>query len=460
VQLRDRMIQTLRAGGPTESAALAELLSTTDWTAATPDEQRIAAIRAWFARLPGDEARRLALLYPAVVGTLDGAPVEARTRANRIAIAAALHDERRRLAALVADAPADGSFEKLWADANDIVGIVTDIDDDQRALLKARGRIELYERLLHEQIDDPAPRPGSPATVGHQVLLFDPRGDGRIAEMFGPLDDRTRHVAVFVPGTTADLSNSQTYANKMLLLARADLTGGTTSVMWLGMDAPDAVGANAPQPHYADTGGPALRDFVWGVDVPAGADSTVIGHSYGGAVVGTADRVGLDVDRVVLVESPGIGHDVWSAPTGDGRDVQRYTMTAPGDPITYSRVPHWVQDLSGLGHGANPDTTAGYTRLETGRYPVDARHGGELVQGSDAHSGVLTYGSTSWNNIVGVVQGSEVVPWTAPEPVLVDHRPGPHGVAIPIYRETLPYADPAYPGTPAVPVPPAHGTTP
>jgi hypothetical protein len=45
---------------------------------------------------------------------------------------------------------------------------------------------------------------------------------------------------------------------------------------------------------------------VWRVDIFGTADSTVIGHSYGGATVGVADRVGLETDRVLMIESAGV----------------------------------------------------------------------------------------------------------------------------------------------------------
>ena len=107
--------------------------------------------------------------------------------------------------------------------------------------------------LLYEQVVNPAQRqrPGVPPKVGHQIPYFDPRGDGKIAEMWGPIDPGTRHVAVLVPGTTVNMDAFGTYSQKMSLLA--------------------------------------------GDGIPDTADSTVIGHSYVGATVGAtvgvADRV-------------------------------------------------------------------------------------------------------------------------------------------------------------------------
>lgn len=98
------------------------------------------------------------------------------------------------------------------------------------------------------------------------------------------------------------------------------------------------------------------------------AHLTVAGHSYGGAVVGIAETYGLDADRVMHVESPGMGNDVTS--TSDYRpvnpDVRRYSMTAPSDPIALVQG----ADVLGYGHGGDPDQMAGVTRLATGNYKV------------------------------------------------------------------------------------------
>jgi hypothetical protein len=280
--------------------------------------------------------------------------------------------------------------------------------------------------------------------------------------MFGRIDASTRHVSVFVPGTGARMENMTVYSSSMRLLARdaigADGIGATTTIAWLGMNAPDAVVHDAPFRNYAERGGPKLRDFVAGLGIPAYADSTVIGHSYGGAVVGVADRDGLAVDRVLLVETAGAGNGVWSI--GDyheattGRHIDHYTITAPNDPITFARVNRVAQEETGLGHGGDPDTMSGFTRLESGRFALDdpdpARRG-RLVEG---HSDPLDRGTTSWDNMVAVSTGGRVTPWTPP--ALVDDGWGvtiwPPSIG-PQKKLVYPYSDPAYPGTPTVDIP-------
>jgi hypothetical protein len=49
----------------------------------------------------------------------------------------------------------------------------------------------------------------------------------------------------------------------------------------------------AMDPSYAERLAPRLRDFAAAIQVPDGAELTVVGHSYGGATVGLAEKAGL-----------------------------------------------------------------------------------------------------------------------------------------------------------------------
>ncbi len=419
--------------GP-EAALAAVLVASND----LPPKQRIAAIRAYFASLTPDQSRQLALLYPGVVGNLDGAPLPDRMAANRVQIAVALDDELTKRAEIDADVARMGGLQQWWAQANHggWVDYVARFHDPQSALQSNARRIDYYNNLLYEQVDNPVQRPGVPAKVGHQILYLDPRGDGKIAEMWGPIDTDTQHVAVFVPGTTVNVDAFGDYSHKMSRLAKDDPTGGTTTVTWLGMDTPDAIIANAPDPSYAEAGGPALRDFMWGLDVPGTADSTVIGHSYGGATVGVADRVGLETNRVLMIESAGAGRDVFSI--GDyheaqtGRRIDHYTMTAPGDIIWVSQnAPAPMQDATGIGHGGNPQTMPGFTVLDTGYFDDDGVTYGKRIEGVSSHTEVLTPGSIAWNNMSDVVRG-RITPDPIPQPpvpVSATPAPSPHSPA-------------------------------
>jgi hypothetical protein len=172
---------------------------------------------------------------------------------------------------------------------------------------------------------------------------------------------------------------------------------------------------------------------MWGLGVPATADSTVIGHSYGGATVGVADRDGLEADRVLMIESAGAGRGVFSLAdyheADTGRHIDHYTMTAPGDIIWISQKnPAEVQALTGLGHGGNPQAMPGFTVLDTGYFDDNGSTHGRRIEGISSHTEVLTPGSTAWKNMSDVVRGL-VVPDPIPQPsvpVSATPPPSPH----------------------------------
>ena len=201
---------------------------------------------------------------------------------------------------------------------------------------------------------------------------------------------------------------------------------------------------------------------MWGLDLPAGVDSTAIGHSYGGALVGVADRDGLEVTRVLHIESAGAGRGVFTAEGYDAvapdRDVDRYTMTAPGDTIVLARVSADLQERTGLGHGGNPDEISSFTRLETGRFTNEDGSSGRIIAGASSHSDVLAPNTTSWANMVGVVTGGDVIPYMAP----VTSYDYSVGVTLGGWGEVEEkitsaehylYEDPSYPGTEPVDIP-------
>ena len=244
-----------------------------------------------------------------------------------------------------------------------------------------------------------------------QIIDFDPSGDGRIAELIGTIGPNTTNVGVLVPGTYTNLTNFDTYAKDAAGFVNADPSGHLAMVTWADGAFPQSLVPAAADPSYAQQSAPALSAFSHQlrdqIDAQAGPGNdvqvTYAGHSYGGAIVGLAEHDGLDADRTLYVESAGMGHDVWSAADlHDLRpDVQRYSMTAPGDPIAAIQG---VQ-VFGLGHGADPDTFPGVTDLATGNYP-----NGQPITGLAAHNGVFTPGSGAWQNMYGVFTGGALTP--------------------------------------------------
>ncbi|MDQ7807407.1 alpha/beta hydrolase [Amycolatopsis sp. A133] len=284
---------------------------------------------------------------------------------NRVKVADALTAERSRLAALT----------------------------DTGEIARAQARIKLYEDILAND---------------RQILRFDPSGHGRIAELVGHIEPGTRNVGLFVPGVNTQMSNFDAYAGLGRSLVAADPAGRTAVVVWADGVFPQGPVAQGPDAGYAQVMAPDLKHFAddlrGEIASHAGSDVTLtaIGHSYGGATVGLAEAHGLDVDRVLHVESAGMGHGVWSPadlpPSQAG--VQRFSMTAPLDPIVLAQGNAWGLEWTGIGHGADPDVFPGVTELATGN---DAA--GSALWGVSSHNDVLKPGSDSWTNMYRVLTG-------------------------------------------------------
>ena len=139
---------------------------------------------------------------------------------------------------------------------------------------------------------------------------------------------------------------------------------------------------------------PRLVAFSEDIDrvVDDGVPVTVIGHSYGGSIVGTAEVLGLTSDRTLFLAAAGAGVGVDDSGDWHNRnpDVLRFSMTAPGDFIEA------VQGIPGGPHGADPDEINGVIRLRTGYYDD-----GRPVSGWEAHSGMLNRPSDSWRDDTG-----------------------------------------------------------
>lgn len=274
---------------------------------------------------------------------------------------------------------------------------------DTGEIARSKARIALYEDILANN---------------RQILRFDPAGNGRIAELVGHIEPGTRNVGLFVPGVNTRLDNFGSYADLGRSLVAADPSGRTAMVVWADGVFPQSLVTEAPSPALANAMAPDLKTFTDELhgQIASHTDGnvmlTAIPHSYGASVFGSAEQLGLGVDRVVYVEGAGVGHGVWSPSDlpASQAGIQRYSMTAPGDPIDIAQG-NLLARWGGFGHGADPDTFPGVTELETGR---DAS--GHVLAGLPAHSDVLKPGSDSWTNIYRVLTGGEVTPKAAASP--------------------------------------------
>ncbi len=292
-------------------------------TDATPDE-RAKAVNAWFAARTPEERATLAVLAPALVGNLDGAPTRLRYAANRLSVARTRASEQSRLDAWQ---PPPARSDPRWVD-----------------YARLTGRLATYDTLLSPGGPD-VPVFVPPRWVGDHVVE-----DGRLAVAAGDLGTAAS-VAVLVPGAGTRIDSVGGYLRDGRAL-RAAAKPGTAVVVWLGYDAPELSGAVLTD--QAERGGVALHGFLAGLR--ADAPVTVLGHSYGSLVAAYAVRDGARPDRLVVLGSPGLGRSVHA--TAD-------LGLPPGYPVFAMRTPDDLASITEW-HGGDPVDLAGVRTLDAG----------------------------------------------------------------------------------------------
>jgi hypothetical protein len=393
-----------------------------------------AEVAAWWASLSPTAQDLLVDRAWAQLGNLDGIPYPVRIRANRLAISAELEREVRRQAALAAEKTVlEAQIADLLASDTRVPQTIrllenlrTRIDDIDAACARSSTTSAWYQTLLGTDLRDDK---GELIDPPRQVVLFDPAG-GRFAEVVGDLSTATS-VGVLVPGTGAHVGpDDGTYQRAVEFVG--DEKGTLAVITFIGGPMPQNAIVDSPFNSYARAIGPGLAQFVAGIDHAPGASVTVVGHSYGGSIVGAAEMAGMRPDRVLHVESAGIGPGVTSPDQLPWPDTPRYSMTAPRDLITISQG-QYAGDA--VGHGADPDEFPGVTRLETGLW-VDGKPDSGALTGYHSHGGVFTQGSTAWINILAVMTGDDVDLYTPPSEVTT-----PQGLPIDVQ---YPVEDPGF----------------
>ncbi|MEV4616263.1 alpha/beta hydrolase [Kitasatospora sp. NPDC049258] len=303
-----------------------------------------AEVAAFLAALTPAQREALAVRHPLVVGNLDGAPFELRYRANALALA----QEHRAAAAAAAD-------QRLSSSAR----------------AAARARAERYASL-----------------AGRQILAFDPRGRGQVAEVFGDLA-QGRRTAVVVPGSDIDLmtfDRARDAGGTPAGMARAlrAATGDQVAVVaWAGYTTPVGLGLDAATADLAVAGGERLARFLTGLAERTGP-ATVFCHSYGSVVCARAGLGPEQAAGLVVLGSPGMETDratelrvpVWAAERGEADWI--------------GEVPHL--SVLGLGHGADPTGPGFGARLLSSA-------------GSHGHTGYFAAGTASLANFAALATG-------------------------------------------------------
>ncbi|MEV8396804.1 alpha/beta hydrolase [Streptomyces niveus] len=290
-----------------------------------PQDASPAQVAAFFGSLSDTQQQALTSRHPSVVGNLDGAPVQLRYRANKLAV-----------------------------------------QKDPR-----------YARL---------------AEPGRQIIAFDPRGRGTVAEVYGDLLT-ARHVSVVVPGSDIDAGTYDRERDPygtpagMATSLRAATGGRTAVVAWAGYTTPVGVGLDAATGELAEAGAARLARFTGGLTAAGVETPALFCHSYGSVVCGLAAPRAAASD-IVVFGSPGMRAGSVAALRTDAR------VWAAKDPSDWiSKVPN--VEFLGLGHGPDP-AAEGF-----GARRVPAR----TAQG---HTGYFAPGTDSLRAFAAIATGGDV----------------------------------------------------
>ncbi|MFE6161000.1 alpha/beta hydrolase [Streptomyces sp. NPDC056486] len=309
------------------------------WGGRLPDPAATAPARvaAFFGSLSEAQQHRLATRHPSVVGNLDGAPISLRYEANSLSLKAQRTREQHR--------ESDPSL--------------TSQDHAQARSLAAR-----YGELL---------------SPGRQILAFDPRGRGQVAQVYGDLAS-AKHVSVVVPGSDMDMSTFDRSKDEygtpagMARSLHAAAGDGTAVIAWVGYTTPVGLGPDAATGRLAEAGAPRLARFVQGLSASGTPRPAVFCHSYGSVVCGLAAPQ-LTASDLVVLGSPGMRADS----VADLHTSAR-VWAAKDDSDWIGDVPN--VELFGLGHGEDPaDPGFGARRVPAERAEG---HTGYFAPGTDS----------------------------------------------------------------------------
>ena len=191
------------------------------------------------------------------------------------------------------------------------------------ALLEEKARLE---PLLGDSLATDEPR---------QFLMVDATAaDNRAVEVIGDLEAADR-VIIHVPGMNTDLGDYAPggHRDASALYTQLTSTGERVAVVsFMDYNVPDDP-AEAASSAGAESGVHGLRTLVGDLQSMGISQSRigVVAHSYGSVVVGHAMKEGLDVSRVVVLGSPGMGHGVDDRADLGSPHVELYAAKAEGN---------------------------------------------------------------------------------------------------------------------------------
>ncbi len=336
---------------------------------------------AWWDSFPDEIRDKMIYRYPERIGAMDGLPIEARDRANRIV----LDREEMRLDYILSEVSNPSSSYVLNSLSPSALLHARWVAEEQMKIVQNVKQALAFRSDLFLPVFETYPLPGRAAiSVGDA--------------------DKARNVAVVVPGMSnfvgknfgdvfMDAVNLQQEAERYALFMPAEENQSTAVVSWLGYHAPDGI-LQAMSKKYARVGGPILREFLLGLRSTRQDQEnfhlSLIGHSYGSVVSALAVHKDKDdvedlVNNIAFIGSPGV--TVRRAKRFKPYEGRIFTGAASGDPIV----------LIGW-HGSRPASKkfgAYIMRTDGGTDPVTGK---ELLE-SIGHSAYYDEGTFSLRNL-------------------------------------------------------------
>ncbi|MER7044474.1 alpha/beta hydrolase [Streptomyces jumonjinensis] len=361
-----------------------------------PKEGTPAENAEWWRGLSDEERDAQIAMNPASVGALNGLPADVRDEANRAVLAQKQGQFQVALDAL----PPPPANKYTWIRS----GMVPSRVYTEEYMDWHRKYGDEHEQLTRslkgmQSIEDRFDATGVEGLPEAYLLGFSAEGNGRAIVANGN-PDTADHTAVYVPGTTSNLGGIGGDITRMTNLwqeaSDAAAGGSVSTITWLGYDAPQKIGRDAPFSHYADDGAPVFNQFLNGLDASRAVDTpghtTAIGHSYGTTLIGSAARQGdLNADDLVFAGSPGV--QVGYAHQLDVPEGRVWNQEAPKDA---------VPDAGRYGHGGSQWRLGG----GVGIIPSDESFGAnQMATDTEGHSDYWKAGTTSLWNQAQVVAG-------------------------------------------------------
>ncbi|MBP1135434.1 hypothetical protein JOE31_001666 [Arthrobacter sp. PvP023] len=239
-------------------------------------------VRDWWLSLTDAQHQDFIRDHPGLAGNTNGIPFNARVEANRL-------NAQERIVWLETKDP-EPEFNPWNVDSTYPLRFAA----EHETWRERQSGLEYLQQAVAGKI---------------QLAAYDP-DEQSIVELIGNFDEHTTSVITYVPGTTTNEASfygggPQQLANRFV---EADKSGGTAAFVYKGSEFPDggfveAFLVEAKSDEFVADSAPVLRAFQDAVDLelPSGAQSVGMGHSWGLRNLTGAETEGAHFDKLIAL---------------------------------------------------------------------------------------------------------------------------------------------------------------